>query len=52
MGFYAEVSLIYEHKTFKVLGWTYPDYRTTDALDFFEQARKAYLEQVRTELEI
>ena len=51
MGFYAEVSLIYKDKAFRALNWTYPDYQTTDALDFFEQARKAYLRQVRTGLE-
>ncbi|MFZ1948383.1 MAG: DUF4416 family protein [bacterium] len=47
MGYYAEVTLIYEHKGFKFLEWTYPDYRSETALRFFAEARDAYLGAVR-----
>jgi hypothetical protein len=50
-GYYAEVTLIYEHKAFKFLEWTYPDYRTPEALGFFDEARSAYLNQVRHRLD-
>lgn len=47
LGFYAEVTLVYEHRAFKSLPWTYPDYRTGEAARFFEEARSAYLSEVR-----
>ena len=49
-GIYGEVTLIYEHKTFKPLAWTYPDYREKVAIEFFKKARdivKQKLEGVR-----
>jgi len=46
-GYYAEVTLIYIHKAYKPNEWTYPDYKTPEALDFFDRARRAYLAQVR-----
>jgi hypothetical protein len=47
MGYYAEVTLVYDHKVFKPLAWTYPDYRTEEALRFFDDARRAYLSCAR-----
>jgi hypothetical protein len=47
MGYYAEVTMTYEHKGFKFLGWTYPDYRSETALRFFSAARDAYLGAAR-----
>jgi len=47
MGYYAEVTLTYEHKAFKFLGWTYPDYQTPEALDFFSRTREAYASELR-----
>ncbi|HVP57212.1 MAG TPA: DUF4416 family protein [bacterium] len=47
MGYYAEVTLTYEHKAFKLLPWTYPDYQTGEALAFFGQARSIYIAQLR-----
>lgn len=38
-GIYAEVTLLYKHKGFVPLDWTYPDYRAPAALDFFTRAR-------------
>jgi hypothetical protein len=45
MGYYAEVTLTYEHGAFKFLGWTYPDYRMPEALSFLGGARTAYIAQ-------
>lgn len=47
MGYYAEVTLIYEHGAFKPLAWTYPDYRSEEALRFLRRARDAYIAQVK-----
>lgn len=43
-GIYAEVTLIYRDKLFQALGWTYPDYRETAALEFFNEVR-SYLKK-------
>jgi hypothetical protein len=40
-GVYAELELIYRNGGFQPLPWTYPDYRTRIALDFFEAARSS-----------
>jgi len=42
-GIYAEVALIYRHNNFEPLVWTYPDYRTDTALNFFKAARQSLL---------
>ena len=47
MGYYAEVTLTYERKAFKFLGWTYPDYKIPEALAFFNDARSAYAAEMR-----
>ncbi len=47
MGYYAEVTLIFKHGTFEPLEWTYPDYRSSIALDFFARARNIYHREVR-----
>ena len=41
-GIYAEVTLIYQGKGFQPLPYTYPDYRTKEYLELFNQARKIY----------
>ncbi|MBE0432955.1 DUF4416 family protein [candidate division WOR-3 bacterium] len=38
-GIYAEVTLLYKHKGFVPLEWTYLDYREASALEFFTRAR-------------
>ncbi|MDH5186329.1 MAG: DUF4416 family protein, partial [candidate division WOR-3 bacterium] len=43
-GIFAEVTLIYRNKQFEPLAWTYPDYRTDTAIDFFQQVRNALLQ--------
>lgn len=42
-GIFAEVTLIYKNKQFQTLEWTYPDYRTSHALNFFSEVRKTIL---------
>ena len=41
-GIYAEVTLIYQGKGFQPLPYTYPDYRTKEYLDLFNQVRETY----------
>jgi hypothetical protein len=47
-GIFAEVTLIYSKKTgWQPLDWTYPDYRTPVAIDFFGRARDRYHTGIR-----
>jgi len=48
-GIYAEVTLLYHHKTFHPFIYTYEDYRWPETHAFLRQARKRYLEQMRKE---
>ena len=45
-GIYAEITLMYKDHRFNPLEWTYPDYRETLALDFFNQARALLKEKL------
>jgi uncharacterized protein DUF4416 len=44
-GIYAECTLIAEGANYAPLPWTYPDYKTSEALAFFKQAKK-YLKTI------
>jgi len=44
-GIYAEVTLIWRNGRFNVLSWTYPDYRTEIALNFFTCVRNKLLDR-------
>ncbi len=46
-GIFAEVTLIFEEKSFKPLPWTYPDYKTHLAIEFFNRVRKRYIQKLR-----
>jgi hypothetical protein len=46
-GLYGEVTLIYQKGAWQSLPWTYPDYAGPQLLEFFDQARKKYLWQLR-----
>lgn len=46
-GIYAEVTLLFHHKTFHPFIYTYEDYRWPETHDFLQQVRKRYLEQLR-----
>lgn len=41
-GIFAEVTLRYKHKVFHPWEWTYPDYRLSTTLAFFQQLRDLY----------
>ena len=45
-GIYAEVTLIYQDKTFKPTEWTYPDYREKNTIEFFRAARDMLKEKL------
>lgn len=44
-GVFGEVTLVYRNGAFHPLPWTYPDYRSTGVLEFFELVRKDWLAQ-------
>ena len=48
-GIYADLTLIYQNKSFQPLEWTYPDYRQKGIIMLFNQFRKKYLEYLREE---
>lgn len=45
-GIYAENTLFYQGKSFRPRDWTYPDYKTPEYLDIFNQIRKIYAQQL------
>lgn len=48
-GIFAEVTLIYKHKNFTPLPWTYPDYR--ENIVFFERVRKKLYTNVNIKMQ-
>jgi hypothetical protein len=48
-GIHAEVELLCRDGRMRSLEWTYPDYRTAEALDFFDRARLDLREALRKE---
>ena len=44
-GIYAEPALLFRRSGLDALPWTYSDYQTPAALDFFKEARRRLLEQ-------
>ncbi|ETW94784.1 MAG: hypothetical protein ETSY1_33390 [Candidatus Entotheonella factor] len=46
-GMYAEVTLQYRNKSYQPWEWTYPDYRQPVALNFFNQLREVYKQQLQ-----
>lgn len=50
-GIFAEVTLIYSKKTgWQTLNWTYPDYRTQMAIEFFQTFRDHYHAEFKNHL--
>jgi hypothetical protein len=48
-GIYQEVTLIYERKSqYQPLPWTYPDYVSPAARDFFREVREIYRQQLES----
>jgi hypothetical protein len=48
-GIFAEVTLIYRHGGFQPLDWTYPDYRSELAGQFFARVRGWLLSEISSE---
>ena len=44
-GIYAEIELFYCDGNFKAREWTYPDYRTREYIEIFNEIRKLFMEQ-------
>ncbi|MDR0890950.1 MAG: DUF4416 family protein [Endomicrobium sp.] len=45
-GIYGEVSMLYKNKSFNPLEWTYKDYRTSIAMNFFSIIRNKLLKKI------
>ena len=46
-GIFAEITLQFRDKSFRPLGWTYPDYKSKDYIDIFNNLRKIYSRQIQ-----
>ena len=46
-GIYADLTLVYQNKTFQPLEWTYPDYRRQEVVSLFNQLRKKVAETLK-----
>ncbi|MFC1501042.1 DUF4416 family protein [Elusimicrobiota bacterium] len=44
---YGEITSIYKHDNYVALPWTYPDYKSETALNFFKKIREGYHSQVK-----
>jgi hypothetical protein len=47
-GIWAEVTLVYQGKTFKPWEWTYPDYRSAEYISIFNRIREIYSSQIKS----
>ncbi|MDI6809265.1 MAG: DUF4416 family protein [Candidatus Eisenbacteria bacterium] len=43
-GIYAEIEYLFIKGSYSPLAWTYPDYKSEQAISFFNSVRKSYLE--------
>jgi len=46
-GIYAHLELVFGRKQVRALSWTYPDYKAEDYHQFFLEARRIYLVQLK-----
>ncbi len=46
-GVYADLTLIFQKGSFRPLEWTYPDYASQQAIDFWNQVRKGYMDKLK-----
>jgi len=49
-GIYAEVTLYYGNKSFRPWEWTYPDYKSNEYIEIFNQIREIYYQQASEKL--
>ncbi len=43
-GIFADLTLMFQNKSYTPLEWTYPDYATPETIEFFNDIRKQYME--------
>lgn len=46
-GIYADLTLVFNKGTFKPLEWSYPDYSDKESIEFFNNEREKYKNQLR-----
>lgn len=46
-GVYADMTLLFQGKTFRPLEWTFPDYRSDDLISILNQIRERYYRQLQ-----
>jgi hypothetical protein len=46
-GVYADLTLVYQQKSFRALEWTYPDYNSDNMLGVFYKLREIYTEKLK-----
>lgn len=46
-GIYSEVTLFFKESSFQSWGWTYPDYKTKEYIDFFNHTRQILLNDLK-----
>ena len=46
-GIYGDLHLYFENKSFQAQSWTYPDYKQKLSIQFFNEVRDKYREQLR-----
>jgi hypothetical protein len=46
-GIYADLTLIYQNRSFRPLEWTYPDYRQVETIELFNRIREKYAEDLK-----
>ena len=49
-GIYAEITLLYKDKCFRIHPWTYPDYRTPEYLEIFHKIRDLFAKQFSSKI--
>lgn len=45
-GIYADMTLVFRHKTFRRLEWTFPDYGSAELIAILNEIRAAYQQQL------
>ncbi len=51
-GIYAEITLRYKKGNFEPWEWTFPDYRTVEYIEIFNEIRKIYMNQLKAKREV
>jgi hypothetical protein len=46
-GIYADLTLIFQKKSFRSLAWTFPDYASKEFISLFNNARNTYLRRIQ-----